>query len=97
MLQLRLSIVHGPETGKSYLLGETTRLGRALDNDIHIPDTQTSRYHAIIEHRENGYVIRDLDSTNGTFVNGKRVDREMELHIGDAITVGKTRFIVLVR
>jgi two-component system cell cycle response regulator len=74
---------------------EEVILGRALEADVRINDTQVSRQHARItamptESRVSmEYVLNDLDSRNGTFVNGRRIRRE-KLENGDKITVGET-------
>jgi diguanylate cyclase (GGDEF)-like protein len=74
---------------------EEVILGRALEADVRINDSQVSRQHARISATPSesrvamDYVLHDLDSRNGTFVNGRRVKREM-LENGDKITVGET-------
>ena len=62
-------------------------IGRADDNDLHIPDNTVSAYHArIFTYLEASY-IEDLGSTNGTFLNGKRIQKHT-LHEGDVIKLG---------
>ena len=62
-------------------------IGRSDDNDIHLKDSTVSSQHAkIVTYFEASY-IEDLDSTNGTFVNGKRVQKHI-LNPGDVISVG---------
>jgi len=62
-------------------------IGRTVDSDIHIKDSTISSQHAkIVTYFEASY-IEDLDSTNGTFVNGKRVQKHI-LNPGDVISVG---------
>ena len=74
---------------------EEVTLGRALEADVRINDTQVSRQHAKIiamhnaERNVTDYVLNDLDSRNGTFLNGRRVRREI-LDNGDKITIGDT-------
>jgi diguanylate cyclase (GGDEF)-like protein len=74
---------------------EEVILGRALEADVRVNDTQVSRQHARITASPSesrvamDYVIHDLDSRNGTFVNGRRVKRE-RLDNGDKITIGET-------
>jgi DNA-binding winged helix-turn-helix (wHTH) protein len=66
--------------------GEPITLGRAQDCDIVLPERQISRYHARIEQDEAGFIIRDLGSKNGTFVNGEAVrDQPYRLRDGDEI------------
>jgi len=62
-----------------------TRLGRQLDNDIVLHEEFISRFHAEIRYEDKKYVIYDNNSTAGTFVNSKRVDRCV-LNSGDLIT-----------
>ncbi len=73
---------------------EEVILGRALEADVRVNDVQVSRQHARIltgkdEDGVEEYVIHDLDSRNGTFLNGRRIRRE-KLENGDKITIGDT-------
>jgi diguanylate cyclase (GGDEF)-like protein len=79
----------GPRMGTRYQLGEEPVLiGRTDDCEIPNPDPSVSRCHARIEYREDGrYWVRDLNSTNGTFVNHTR-QREGTLKDGDYVRVG---------
>jgi pSer/pThr/pTyr-binding forkhead associated (FHA) protein len=61
-----------------------TRIGRKLDNDLVIQDTLVSRYHAEIRLEENKFIIVDCDSTGGTFINNKRINKGV-LYSGDII------------
>lgn len=67
-------------------------LGKAGSNDVAIAgDRSVSRMHAVFERFPAGWCVRDLNSRNGTFVNGERIIGERPLHPGDEIRVGKTR------
>jgi len=68
-----------------------TSLGRAEDNDINLKDDALSRHHAQLEfdHRRRTLNINDLKSSNGTFVNGKRITPSLLLEHGDQIRLGK--------
>lgn len=68
-----------------------TILGRR-NADITIDDVDVSRQHAVIERYEGRFLIKDLGSTNGTYVNGRRVDAEF-LRPGDVIKVGGTQLL----
>jgi len=69
-------------------------IGRDEDNDVSIPDDgRASRQHALIEKLPAGWSVRDLGSTNGTFVNGERIVRDRALRSGDEIKVGDTRLV----
>src|SRR5688572_28286157 len=70
-----------------------TSIGRAEDSDIYFPDQLLSRRHAEIELRADGPYIVDLESTNGTFLNGERLHRERKLRDGDVIAVGGNTLI----
>lgn len=68
-------------------------IGRDSANDIIIDHPLASRRHARLEYDPNGYIVRDLDSTNGTFVNGDRVEGTRMLHNQDRIWVADTEII----
>ncbi|MBN1658188.1 MAG: FHA domain-containing protein, partial [Anaerolineae bacterium] len=65
-------------------------IGRSRDNDVVVPDTRASRDHARIDYQQGSFVISDLGSANGVFVNGRRVQQHV-LHDGDEVTIGDTR------
>lgn len=67
---------------------ERIRVGRSEDCEITIDNLGVSRYHAEVVHKDGVYVLRDLRSNNGTFVNGRRVDAH-NLNAGDEISIGK--------
>lgn len=69
-------------------------VGRAGGCDLRIPLASVSRKHAVFEVEDDGVVIRDLGSSNGTFRNGLRVE-DAELDAGDEITIGPVVFRVL--
>ena len=65
--------------------GATATIGRSSSNDITVPDQHVSRQHAVITFRDGGFVITDLGSANGTFVNDRRIDESCPLVSGDVI------------
>jgi FHA domain len=66
-------------------------IGRSADNDIELPgDDYASSHHARVEPRRDGVWVVDEGSTNGTFVNGIRLDRPHRLTTGDVVRVGET-------
>lgn len=65
--------------------GATTSIGRSSNNDIQIPEQHVSRQHAVIRYRDGMFMISDLGSSNGTFVNEMRVEEQMPLIAGDEI------------
>jgi ABC-type multidrug transport system ATPase subunit len=80
--------IRAPRVGSEVAAPTTSaRLGRARDNDIVIADVLASRYHAQLSPTPVGAEIRDLDSINGTFVNGIRVGAAI-LSEGDVVTIG---------
>ena len=78
---------------RSAALGARTRIGRAAECDIVIGGAAVSRHHALIHLDPTGAVVEDLNSTNGIFVNGRRVLRE-RLRDGDVLTLGEAKFHV---
>ena len=88
--QASLLVMQGRSLGRSYLLGNSElTIGRSTEADISIVDNGASRLHASINHSgDMQYIIRDLDSTNGTFINSKKIT-EVELQRGDLIKVGE--------
>jgi diguanylate cyclase (GGDEF)-like protein len=89
-----LIVLAGTSVGEMFkIVQETTVIGRAQQSDVHVVDDGISRRHAEIIHDDNGrLVIRDLNSTNGTFCNGARVV-EHELQDGDKIQIGSTTIL----
>lgn len=84
-----LLVVRGANVGTHYLIRETKqKIGRDVHCEIHLDDTETSRTHAEIEFVEGSYLLRDLDSSNGTFVNGTRIALH-PLAVGDRIQIGR--------
>lgn len=87
-----LAVVEGPSPKIKYDLGKrkVTRVGKKNDNDIVINDKTVSRNHMEIEATSDSYLLRDLNSTNGTFINDMKV-KEAFLSPGDIITIGNTK------
>ncbi len=69
------------------LTGIIKQLGRSHDCDLVIADPKVSRLHARLERTEKGWAIVDLESTNGTMVNGKKITEKL-LEIGDLVQLG---------
>ena len=68
-------------------------VGRGSDQDICLPDRKISSAHALLEPTAAGYRLRDLGSTNGTYVNGHLVDGVRQLRLGDEVRFGNTRIL----
>ena len=93
--KVKLAVTKGRELGKEFVIDKgLLRIGSKKENDVVIADDTVSRHHAVIEEKKGQYIIRDLESTNGTFVNGLRVS-EAFLNEGSIIKLGNTelRFI----
>lgn len=90
-----LMVRSGPQAGERFTLsGDSTRLGRHPDSDISLDDISVSRRHAEIRHDGDEYVLRDVGSLNGTYVNQRRVD-SVVLQQGDEILIGRFRLLFL--
>jgi pSer/pThr/pTyr-binding forkhead associated (FHA) protein len=89
-MAMGLIIVRGPGTGQTYTLGvEPVIVGReAQSAKFVIEDPAVSRRHARISRQGDGYLIEDLQSTNGTFINAERVAGKVPLTAGDLIELG---------
>ena len=88
--QYQLVMRAGPSTGKFFeLTGSDLTIGRDLSADIVINIPEVSRKHARLRLETGGYVIEDLGSTNGTFVNGQRLSGPHSLRSGDTIMLGE--------
>ncbi len=82
----------GEGTGQLFRLGTSATIGRMPAHDVPVADMGASREHATIEFSavSRQHVLKDLDSRNGTFINGVRVDQLTPLQTGDLIRIGET-------
>src|SRR5690349_747236 len=88
---MQLVVQSGSEPGRIYeVAGRKVVVGRQSGNDVVVPDEQVSRKHAEIEERGGVLVVTDLNSSNGTFVNGTRISSPQTLRAGDTVQVGTT-------
>ena len=69
-----------------------TRVGRALDNEIVVSHSSVSRHHASIENFNGSFVVKDLNSQNGTFVGNRRVTEPTRVSDGDAVRFGDAQY-----
>jgi DNA-binding NtrC family response regulator len=86
--QCKLVIIRGPQRGREFVIGrDVIRVGKSEDNDLVVAEETVSRSHFEIVRDAKGYLLRDLHSTNGTFLDGAEV-REAYLRAGSVITAG---------
>ena len=91
-MQAKLLAIRGPLGEAEFPLGGVVPIGSAAENAIRLEDGTVSAHHCRIEVKGERYVVTDLESPAGTFVNGIPV-KQRELSAGDEITVGSTVFI----
>jgi len=93
--QFQLIMRTGPTPGAAYTLeGDQLNIGRDSTNEVAINDAEVSRRHARLTFQGGKYVLEDLGSTNGTFVNGQRLAGPRVLKAGEVVSFGEQ--IVLV-
>jgi len=78
-----------PRVGERLPLRATNAIGRDAGNDIAIPDEAASARHAVLEQRDEEWWIEDLGSTNGTLVNGVKIEKRERVRFGDEIAIGR--------
>ena len=85
----------GPLAGQSFALDRSPfNIGRSADNDLVAPDTLVSRQHACLELQGDRWLLRDLGSSNGTFLNHQAVkDNPQPLRNGDLVGIGDSAFV----
>jgi pSer/pThr/pTyr-binding forkhead associated (FHA) protein/tRNA A-37 threonylcarbamoyl transferase component Bud32 len=98
MDKLRLKVTAGNATGTEIEVDDELLIGRMAEGEGRLgEDIEISRRHARIARGEDGaYAVEDLGSTNGTIVNGHRIDKPELLYPGDTIEVGATKLVVQV-
>jgi hypothetical protein len=91
----RLAVLESPENeppaGSTIALGPINSIGRNVNNTIYVEDDFVSATHAMLTFRGRSWFVEDQGSTNGTYVNGHRIDRPVALSFGDELTVGRVR------
>lgn len=91
----RLTVLESPEDepplGRSISLGPINSIGRNVNSTIFVEDDFASATHAMLTFRGRAWFIEDQGSTNGTYVNGHRIDRPVALSYGDEVTIGRVR------
>jgi pSer/pThr/pTyr-binding forkhead associated (FHA) protein len=92
---IKLVCKEGPRKGDEFVVKETISIGRS-QGDLQLKDAKASSLHAKIFNNNEGLVqIEDLGSSNGTVVNGSKINGPTTLKVGDLITIGKTKLEVL--
>ena len=98
--RVSLALLSGPKEGAEHVLRHASLLiGREGGNSgaaIELAETQVSRMHAMVEARGTRFVLRDLESKNGTFIGTERV-KEVEIHPGTEFQIAGSRFVLRVR
>jgi len=91
----RLAVLESPDdeppAGSLIALGPINSIGRNVNNTIYVEDDFVSATHAMLTFRGRSWFVEDQGSTNGTYVNGHRIDRPVALSFGDELTVGRVR------
>ena len=93
----KLQAITAEFTGQEISVERDMLVGRHQDAEILLQSTDISRKHAALLFRDDHIWVKDLKSTNGTFVNGERVehDQEIELHYGDMLQFASFMFMIL--
>jgi pSer/pThr/pTyr-binding forkhead associated (FHA) protein len=90
MAQFQFVMRSGPTPGETFPLeGDQLVIGRDASNSIAINDAEISRKHSRLSFQGGKYVLEDLGSTNGTFVNGQRLAGPVVLKPGDVVSLGE--------
>lgn len=90
-----LYVKRGTNVGATYLLDtDITRVGRHPDNEVFLDDVTVSRRHAEFRRDDGQFVLRDVGSLNGTYVNGERIE-VANLRLGDEVQIGKFKLVFL--
>lgn len=86
-----LLVLDPPEQrGRTYPLGDELTVGRAAGCHVNVDDTFVSQIHARVFARDGQYLVEDLGSTNGTYLNRKKVSGPMVMQRGDRLQIGNT-------
>ena len=86
-------VLQGPDKGQRYELPDAPALVGRDSKQLPLSDNTVSRRHCEIVPENGNWVIKDMGSANGTYVNGARVDKQYTLKLGDQIRVGRTLMV----
>lgn len=93
MIKETLVVTAGVDSGREFLLiPSPMKIGRHIENYINLTDPKVSREHALLEYNsvKKQFILKDLNSTNGTYLNGQRISKEERVKPGDTIKIGDT-------
>ena len=94
------AVLVGPQNGDAagavatpHRLGSSTYIGRSEESHIRVQRPSVSRQHALVSAGPTGFMIQDLHSQNGTYINGERITESASLNDGDRVTLGDAEFV----
>ncbi|HEV2767456.1 MAG TPA: FHA domain-containing protein [Acidimicrobiales bacterium] len=91
-----LVVKRGPGAGSKFVLDQAvTSAGRHPKSDIFLDDVTVSRRHAEVRRRPEGYVLCDVGSLNGTYLNRERIEDETTISNGDEVQIGRFKLVFL--
>lgn len=90
-----ISVLDGPDAGKIFQIEQHTVTVGRTGADLALNDPESSRLHAHIQIQGRKYILKDLGSTNGTFVEEKRLDGEIEIHNLTEFRIGSTELMFI--
>ncbi|MFT3693753.1 MAG: ATP-binding protein [Kofleriaceae bacterium] len=93
-LDAHLVCVTGPGLGTTFALGRTTAIIGRANADVLLAENDVSRQHASLTWTPGGYVLDDLDSSNGTLLNGARIVKPRTVKLGDRIQIGRSVLVL---
>ena len=91
-MAVTIEVIRGPDKGRTFQIDSDAIIGRQSDT-LALIDSTVSRQHARLIRQNDAWAIEDLNSANGTFVNGARIKRPTPLHLGDQIRCGTTLLV----
>lgn len=91
-----LAILDGPDAGKVYRIEQVKVIIGRSSPDLTLDDIEASRHHAAVEIRDPVVLLYDLESTNGTLVDGEKITKPVELQSHGEFTVGTTTLMLIV-
>jgi pSer/pThr/pTyr-binding forkhead associated (FHA) protein len=93
MAEIWLVVSEGPDAGREWRLTKTLVVGRGGDADVVLADPTVSRHHASLSAQGETAIVEDLQSSNGTFVNGEQVGQPRRVGAGDVIGLAGSTMI----